>query len=161
VIVALLVACTGTELGDSAGETGDSAPSGPGTIAVTVKMEDDLLVDLAEDGESAIAKVSGEVFAEADVNEALGPNEGAVPLGAFSADVDLSVDGGPSGVIFTSEPMEAQIIYVLGCLDTDANGDCGDEGDPVTFPSQNKFQTEAGVETAIQMMLGLRRPGGG
>lgn len=153
------LACTPDEADTGTVDSADSAGStGPGTLAISVKMEDDLLIDLADDGETAVATVSGEVFAEADVEDGSGPIAGAVALGDFSADVDLSDDGGPSAVIYTTVELDPQIVYVLGCLDSDANGDCGDEGDPVTFPSQNKFQVVAGVETPITMQLGLRRP---
>ena len=157
----LLAACTGAVV-DSSGEPPDTADSaaatGPGTLAISVKMEDDLLVDLAADGETAIAMVSGEVYAEADVNPATGPLDGVVALGEFAVDVDLSIEGGPSPVVYTTDPLDPQIVYVLGCLDSDLNGDCGDAGDPVTFPTQNKFQVAAGVESPITMELGLRRP---
>lgn len=160
-LVLLFAACT-TDDDSGTLDTADSAePTGPGTLAISVQMEDDLLTDLADDGESAIAIVAGEVYAEADVEEGSGPIAGAVPLGEFSETVDLSDDGGPSGVLLVTVPLEPQIVYVLGCLDSDANGDCGDAGDPVTFPSQNKFQVFAGVETPVIMQLGLRRPSGG
>lgn len=153
------LACTPDETETGSVGTADSAePTGPGTLAISVQMEDDLLQDLADDGESAVATVGGEVYAEVDVEAASGPIAGAVPLGQFSETVDLSDEGGPSGVLLVTAPLDPQIVYVLGCLDTDANGDCGDEGDPVTFPTQNKFQVFAGLETPVIMQLGLRRP---
>lgn len=158
-VLLTLLACTGGEE-----DSGDSAvvdtapPTGPGTLAISVKMDDDMVEDLVEDGESASAMVNGSIFAEADVEPSSGPVEGAVSLGDFSAMVDLSVDGGPSDVIFTTTPIEPQIVYILGCMDSDANADCGDEGDPVTLPPTNKAQIAAEAETPFTMVLGIRRP---
>ena len=160
-LVSIFVACSDTTM-DSGGDTADSgdsaAPTGAGTLAISVKMEDDLLADLAEDGEDAISTVAFDVYLEADVVETSGPIAGAVALGSYSGQVDLSVDGGPTAVLYTTDPLDPQIVYVLGCLDSDHNDDCGDAGDPVTFPTMNKFQVEAGVESPITMQLGLRRP---
>ena len=160
-LVLFFAACTGEDV-DSGGETTDTAdsaePTGPGTLAISVKMEDDLLEDLAADGEDAISTLGFDVYNEADVVDTSGPIDGAVVLGTWSGEVDLSVDGGPTGVLYTTDPLEPQIVYVLGCLDSDHNGDCGETGDPVTFPSMNKFEVIAGTENPITMQLGLRNP---
>jgi len=156
---ATVLACTG-----GSDDTGDSAPvdtappTGPGTLAISVKMDDDMVVDLVEDGESANAMVSGSVFAEADVDPSSGPVDGATSLGDFGLMVDLSNQGGPSAVIYTTEPIEPQIVYILGCMDSDNSGECGDEGDPVTLPPTNKAQVVAEAETPFTMVLGIRRP---
>ena len=117
-----------------------------------------MVEDLVADGESANALVNGSVYMEADVVDSSGPVEGAVSLGDFSVMVDLTDGGGPSAVIFTTELLEPQIVYVLGCMDSDADGDCGDKGDPVTMPPTNKAQVAAEAETAFTMVLGIRRP---
>jgi hypothetical protein len=159
-LVVVGLACTGEEAdsADSAVVEDSAPPTGPGTLAISVKMSSDMVDDLTEDGESANAMVSGSVFAEADVEDSSGPGEGAVSLGDFSAMVDLTAGGGPSEVIYTTELLEPQIVYVLGCMDSDANGECGDEGDPVTMPPTNKAQIAAEAETPFTMVLGLRRP---
>ncbi len=161
-VLLALLACTGEEA-DSA-DSADTAvadtspPTGPGTLSVSVKMDSDMVDDLVADGESANALVNGSVFAEADVNAASGPVDGAVSLGDFSVTVDLSVEGGPSAVIYTTDPLEPQIVYILGCMDTDNNADCGDKGDPVTIPATNKAQVLPEVDTPFTMVFGLRRP---
>ena len=71
--------------------------------------------------------------------------------------LDLTDDGGPSGVLFTSEALDSQVVWILGCLDADANG-CDDPGDPVTLPSENKFQVVAGEVSAITVNMGILRP---
>lgn len=154
-----LLACSG-----GAEDSGDSAvvdtapPTGPGTLAISVKMDDDMVADLVADGESANAMVSGSVFAEADVEPSSGPVEGAASLGDFGLMVDLSNEGGPSAVIYTTDPIDPQIVYILGCMDSDSSGECGDEGDPVTLPPTNKAQVVAEAETPFTMVLGIRRP---
>ena len=164
-ITLLLFACTtetdSSDTGaaaDTAADTADSAPTGPGTLAISVQMDDDMVADLAEDGESAHAMVSGSIYIETDVEAFSGPIEGAVSLGDFTVDVDLTPDGGPSAVIYTSEPIDPQIVYVLGCMDTDVDLECGSVGDPVTNPVSNKVIVVAEAETPFTMVLGLRRP---
>ncbi|GDX83057.1 hypothetical protein LBMAG42_48680 [Deltaproteobacteria bacterium] len=161
----LVFACTTeaeTGAADTAADTadsgGDSAATGPGTLAISVQMDDDMVADLAEDGESAHAMVSGSIYIETDVEAFSGPIEGAVSLGDFTVDVDLTPDGGPSAVIYTSEPIDPQIVYVLGCMDTDVDLECGSVGDPVTNPVSNKVIVVAEAETPFTMVLGLRRP---
>lgn len=142
-------ACIGGEPDDS----GDAAPTGPGTLALSFRMDPDLLPSMAE---APAGPFRGSVFREDDATS-IGPVDGARALVEFeAAALDLSADGGPSAVAWTSEPIEPQIVWVLGCLDVDAN-DC-DEGDPITIPNENKLRIDAGVETPFEVFLGMLNP---
>lgn len=157
-----LFACTGATPEDTGGDTGggdtdtDTA-TGPGTLALTFRIDDDLLPDMEADGESPVGAFHGSIFAE-DQATGAGPIEGAVTLADFEVALDLLPDGGPTGVLYSSDPLEPQIVWILGCLDSDANDDCGDEGDPITVPSANKFQVEPEVETTVEVFMGMLRP---
>lgn len=162
-LVLTLLACSGAPVDDSAGDTADSAetdvPAGPGTLALSFRMDDDYLETIAENGQSAVGTFGGSIYAEADATS-IGPNDDAVPLQSFSVDnVDLSADGGPTATLLVTDPMNTQIVWVLGCLDIDVPADgCGDVGDPITIPNENKVQVVAGAETPFQVYMGMLRP---
>jgi hypothetical protein len=160
-LLASLIACTGTDV-DSGG--GDSAveeelPTGPGTLALSFRMDADYIATMAEDGQIPVGTFGGSIYAEADAT-GLGPNDGAVSLADFSVSgIDLTVDGGPTGVLFRSDPLEPQIVWILGCLDVDDPADgCGDVGDPITIPNENKAQVAAESETPVEVYMGMIRP---
>jgi len=160
-LLATLLACTGSDVdsasGDSAADTDVS--TGPGTLALSFRMDDDYLATMAEDGQSPVGTFGGSIYAEADASS-VGPVDGAVPLADFSVTgIDLTVNGGPTGVLFRSDPLEAQVVWILGCLDVDDPADgCGDVGDPITIPNENKVQVLAGSETAFEVYMGMLRP---
>jgi hypothetical protein len=155
----LLLACTGTPADDTAADSADSAPpSGPGTLSLTFRMDDDYIPGMAEEGQSPVGTFGGSIYAEADAS-GVGPNEGAVPLLDLSVPVDLTPDGGPTAVLLVTDPLEAQVVWVLGCLDVDVPADgCGDVGDPITIPNENKVQVVAGTETPFEVYFGMIRP---
>jgi hypothetical protein len=153
----LFLACTGAEPVDTAPADTDTVPTGPGTLALTFRMDDDYIAVMAESGETPVGPFEGSIFAEADANE-LGPVEGAVALLDFSVELDLLPDGGPTAALYTTTPLDPQVVWVLGCLNSDASAECGDEGDPITRPSENKFQVVAEVETTIEVYMGMLRP---
>jgi hypothetical protein len=161
-LLLLPLACSGASDEDSAGsvatDTSTSA-TGPGTLALSFRMDADYIATMAEAGQSPVGPFSGSIYAEADAT-AIGPNEDAVPLADFSAAaVDLTNGGGPSEILLITEPIEAQIVWVLGCLDADVPTDgCGDPGDPITIPNENKAQVIAGAETPLEVYLGMIRP---
>jgi hypothetical protein len=150
-------ACTGTPADDTAGDTAPVVLTGPGTLAFSFRMDDDYIATMEEDGETPLGTFGGSIYAEDD-GTSIGPNDGAVPLLDFSVPgVDLTVDGGPSAVLSVTEPLEPQIVWVLGCLDVAEDG-CGDPGDPITVPNENKVQVAAGTETPFEVYLGMLRP---
>jgi hypothetical protein len=158
-LLSLLLACTGSAPVDSGGDSAESLPTGPGTLALTFRMDDDYLSEMEAAGQPPVGIFGGSIYAEADASS-IGPNEGASPLASFSvAGVDLTVSGGPTDVLFTTEPLDAQVVWVLGCLDVDVPADgCGDVGDPITIPNENKVQVNAGTETPFEVYMGMLRP---
>ncbi|MDP2310323.1 MAG: hypothetical protein Q8P18_30180 [Pseudomonadota bacterium] len=154
-----LLACTGAA-DDTASDTDDTVvPTGPGTLALSFRMDADYVATMAEDGQSPIGTFGGSVYAEED-STGVGPNDGAVALLDFSVPgIDLTVDGGPTTVLLVTEALEPQIVWVLGCLDVDVPTDgCGDVGDPITLPNENKVQVLAGTETPFEVYMGMIRP---
>jgi hypothetical protein len=152
-----LAACTGKD-----GETGDTppadtAPTGPGTLALSFQMDDDYIGRMEKAGESPVGTFYGSIYAEDDASS-IGPNDGSEPLQDFHAEgLDLTTDGGPSDVACTTEPLEPGIVWVLGCLDVADDG-CGDAGDPITIPNQNKVEVLPGAETPFTVFMGMLRP---
>lgn len=148
----LLPACSG-----SREDSAPPPPPGPGTLALSFRMNADEIPNMTADGEAPVGTFGGSIFAEADAT-GLGPDEGAVPLLDFAvASVDLTVGGGPSAVLHVTEPLEAQIVWVLGCLDVADDG-CGDAGDPITVPGPNKVIVVAESETPFEVYMGMLRP---
>lgn len=146
------LACTPKTEDDSAGP-----PSGPGTLTVSLQMDADYIPAMEANGEAPIGTFEGSVYAEADATS-IGPNDGAASLEDFSIPgVDLSDGGGPTGPLWTSAPLDPQIVWVLGCLDVDGNG-CGDDGDPITIPNENKVELLPGVDTPFTLYMGMLRP---
>jgi hypothetical protein len=122
-------------------------------------MDDDYIPALAAAGQSPVGTFGGSVYAEADATS-MGPVDGAVPLQEFAVEgVDLTVDGGPTATLLVTEAFDAQVGWVLGCLDVDVPADgCGDEGDPITVPNENKVQVVGGAETPFTVYMGMLRP---
>ena len=135
--------------------TDDSATvtcTGPGALAWTLAMTTDLQVAMDE---PAVGTFRGSVFAELDAT-AIGPNDGATALLDFTIeDVDLSTTGIDRDTT-TSDPIDPQIVWVLGCLDSDGN-DC-DNNDAVTIPNENKVEVVCGAPTAFEIYLGILQP---
>jgi hypothetical protein len=159
-LVALLLACPSPaekgDTGDTAADT-ETTPTGPGTLLLTFRMDDDLIPAMAENGESPVGPFYGSIYAEADASS-IGPNDGAQPLLDFTVEgLDLSADGGPDDVTFTTDPLAPQIVWIMGCLDADANG-CDDVGDPITVPSENKARVEPAAEAPVEIYMGMLRP---
>ncbi|MSP55731.1 MAG: hypothetical protein EXR69_09040 [Myxococcales bacterium] len=152
-----LAACTDGGTGDSAAadesDDSDSVIGGTGSLALSFEMEADLIPSMEN---APVGTFEGSIYAEAD-GTAIGPNEDAVSLEDFSAEVDLSNDGGPSGVACTTGTLDAGVVWVLGCLDVDGNG-CGDEGDPITIPNENKVVIAVDVETPFTVVMSMLRP---
>jgi hypothetical protein len=69
--------------------------------------------------------------------------------------LDLSDGGGPSDVAWTSEALDPQTLWILGCLDSDDN-EC-DCGDPITVPNDNKVIVSSGTNS-ITVRMELLNP---
>ncbi|MES2639908.1 MAG: hypothetical protein V4850_10515 [Myxococcota bacterium] len=154
-LLASLLACTGPSGNDTAGDTAPAIATGPGTLALSFRIDDDYIATMAKGGEAPVGPFYGSCFREDDAT-ATGPVEGALPLFDLEVPLDLTPDGGPTGMLYTTTPLDPQIVWILGCLDSDANG-C-DEGDPITLPNENKFQIAAEAETANEIYFGMLRP---
>jgi hypothetical protein len=150
----LFIACTGANTDSTDGtKTTDSENTGPGTLAISFQMEEDLIPSMDS---PPVGTFYGSIYAEADATP-LGQNDGAISLEDFSATMDLSDHGGPTEVLFTTQPLEVGVVWLLGCLDLNAD-DCGDPGDPITIPSENKALVVAGTETAVTIQMNMLRP---
>lgn len=149
----MLAACSGggDSTADSADKTG-TTPTGPTTLSLSFKMEDDLIPSMSE---PAIGTFRGSIYDDADANS-IGPVDGAVSLHDFVVEnVDLSDGGGPTGVLYTTEIAAAR-VWILGCLDSDLN-EC-DQADPITLPNDNHPPLTAGVDNPVEVYLGLLNP---
>ncbi len=156
-----IIACTGSNGGggaDDSADSGDSgtgqADTGPAMLSLQFKMDSDYIPAMADNGETPVGLFRGSIFAE-DQSTDIGPIDGAVSLVDFDVQIDLTPDGGPTDVAWTSEPLDPQILWVLGCLDAD-NNDC-EKGDPITLPPENKLRLEAGGTNFI-VQMGMLRP---
>lgn len=149
-LVLLLTACTGA---DSAQDSGPVADTSPGTLALAFQVEEDLIVSMDT---PPVGTFYGSIYAEDD-GTAIGPNDGATSMEDFSVEMDLSDGGGPTSALYTTGPLASEVVWVLGCLDVDANG-CGDEGDPITVPNDDKVAVPAGAETPVTVAMNMLRP---
>lgn len=139
---------------DTAVDDGCSRVEGAtGTLALTFAMEADYIPTMDE---PPVGTFRGSVFACTDAT-AVGPVDGAVALLDINVEaVDLQPDGGPTEVLFHSDALPSERVWVLGCLDTDAN-DC-DKHDPVTKPSSNRVVVAPDVETPFNVFFGILNP---
>lgn len=146
-LLPLLVACSSEK-----DDTGTPAP-GPGTLTLSFQMDDDYLASMDE---PAVGTFRGSIYAEADAS-AVGPVDGAVSMQDLEvADIDLTDAGGPTAAMVTTDPFDAQIVWILGCLDTDGN-DC-DHNDPITVPNDNKVEILADADTPFTVYFGMLNP---
>lgn len=153
-LLLLLLACAPpADTAAAEDSAADAAPTGPGTLALSFRMDDDYLPEMDE---PAVGVFRGSIYAEDDAS-AVGPVEGAASLLDLEIEgVDLSADGGPTAVLAVTEPLDPQIVWVLGCLDTAAD-DC-EVGDPITVPNENKLEVVAETETPFEVYLGMLLP---
>lgn len=150
----LLLACVDAPI-EGAPPSDTSEPVGssePGTLTLAFQMDADLVPEMAE---AASGTILGAVYVESDCTAA-GPHDGAVPAYDFvTGTLDLH-DGAVSAVSVTTPPLDAGTVWVLACLDGDANGcDCGD---PVTVPNDNKVRVVGAAETPIVVTMDLLHP---
>lgn len=143
------------------GEPVDETPAGENLLLLSFRI-DDALVERLDEEDSLTGPFRGSVYAADDTTD-LGPIEGAEALASIDVEsVTLAPDGSATAALWTSEPLEAGWVRVLGFLDSDGNADPDapdpDKGDPVTLPSQNEFQIVDGEDTEGTVYFGLLRP---
>ena len=106
-----------------------------------------------------VGTVFGGIYRTADVG-ATGPREGAEQIAYVEATgVDLS-SGSASAVVWTSEPLPPDLYTFLGFLDVDGSSVDVEEkepesGDPVTLPTVNKIEVEAGAASELLVSFDL------
>jgi hypothetical protein len=124
-----------------------------GKLAFSVKMLADLIPSMDE---PPVGPFLGSVFRTEDADGG-GPHDGAEALLDFTIDgLDLSADGGPTAVLFTTGDLPACRVFVLGCLDSDAN-DC-DYHDAITLPNDNVGHVAPDATTDLQITMNLLNP---
>lgn len=163
----LLWACTGTvqESGTKESEitedsTADSEDNpcvrvegATGTLALSFAMEPDYIPSMEE---PPMGNYRGSIYS-CEQGSAVGPVEGSVPLLDLVVPVDLvPTNGGETGVLHVTEPISAEWVWVMGCLDTDGN-DC-DKKDPITRPSDNRVVVLPDAETPFTVYFGMLNP---
>lgn len=165
---ALLLGCGGdkatvddTAAVDDTGDTDDSGVDDPcfrvdgatGALSLTFEMDADYIDVMSE---APVGTFYGSVFACEDAS-AVGPADDATALLDLEvAGLDLSDGGGPVDPGLTTDPVSAEYVWVLGCLDSDGNG-C-DKGDPVTVPSANRVVVVPDQTTALNVYFGILNP---
>ena len=151
-----LLACTGEPLEWSMDSEAPPIPIGQLELRFAIDADWHASMD-----EPALGDFTGSFWNKDDVT-GLGPDPDAVDLGAiFVGGVDLR-EGDATDFVFTSEPLEADSVVVLGFLDTDGNRDLDnpdpDDDDPVTLPSDNAFHIVDGETTQVTVFFGLLNP---
>ena len=154
----LLLACGGDTADDSTTSGTTPSTSGFGTLALTFRIDSGQISNMDE---PPIGTFYGSFWRGSEVTS-LGPEDGAVDLGGIEvADIDLT-SGEATAVLFTSGPLPAEEIIVLGFLDSDANAIAGspdpDDKDPVTLPNDNDFDVVGDTETTVEVYFGLLNP---
>lgn len=152
-VVILAAGCSGgsdTDTDTGAAETGGT--NEPSTMVLSFDLDPDLIPTMEE---PAAGVFHGSLFAEADASP-IGPNDGAVALLDFdSPALDFGTAGGVQAETVTVGPIDPQVVWIVGCLDSDAN-EC-DKGDPITIPNENKQQVTPG-EAAYVVRMTLLNP---
>jgi len=152
----LFTACTPQTPKPELVDTGEESPAGQ--IAVRFSIDPDL-VDVMD--ESARGVFYGQVF-DAEQVTALGPDDGAEVLDSIEHQIDLGSGSVATEIMYTSVPLTVPEVAVLGFLDSDTNApstDMGpDGGDPVTLPSENRFDVQFGSTTAVTVEFGMLYP---
>ncbi len=149
----ILLACSGDTTQP------DSDPPTEGTVSVRFQIDTDYQAEMDED---PVGPFWGSVYDAYDVDNT-GPYEGVEALMDIHVEgLDLTEGGGPSELVWTSEPIENERICILGFLDSDGNADPEapdpDAKDPVTLPNDNKFFIEHGADTEITVWFKFLNP---
>jgi hypothetical protein len=131
-----------------------------GSVAIAFELDADFVDNIEANGEQPAGRFYGSIYLDSDVT-GLGPIEGAEALIDLELEVDLA-SANPTAELMTSETLPAEIVVILGFLDTDGNAVAGaldpDSGDPVTLVGENKFQVEPGDPTSVTVYFGFLYP---
>ncbi len=154
----LSAACSAGKTASDSATSSDSSSAhdtahGPGTLALAFQMEADLIPSMTA---PPVGTFGGSIYAEADAT-ALGPNDGAVSLEDISVALDLTNNGGPTGVVYTTQPLAGGVVWILGCLDLNGDG-CANPGEPITIPNEDKVIVVAGAETPFTVVMNMLDP---
>lgn len=130
-----------------------------GTLALRFSIDEDYAAMMDEPPAGIFY---GSFWHEDDV-DSLGPIEGSEAIFVMEVTIDLPMDGSQSEVLWTQEDLPAEKIAILGFLDSDANNDPDntnpDAKDPVTIPSENKFNVVGGETTEVNVFMSMLYPG--
>jgi hypothetical protein len=163
----LLWACTGggqesgaeeskggtDSVGDSQADPCVRVEGATGTLALSFAMEPDYIPSMEE---PPTGNYRGSIYS-CEQGSAVGPVEGAEPLMDLVVPVDLvPTNGELTGVLHVTDPIPAEWVWVMGCLDTDGN-DC-DRKDPITRPSDNRVVVIPDAETPFTVYFGMLNP---
>lgn len=152
-LLLLALACPASDPGDSdTSAPGETAIGGPGSLLLAFSLDPDLIPEMKEPDQGTFR---GSVYAE-DQATAFGPIDGAVSLLDFESDmIDFGTTGETTVTVATGG-LDAEVVWVLGCFDADAN-DC-ECYDPITVPNENKTAVPADVETPFTVTMSLLNP---
>jgi hypothetical protein len=153
----LLVACADEGATPTGSDTAGTPTEAPSVVALSFDLDADLIPSMSE---PAVGVFRGSVYAEADAS-ATGPVDGAASLLDFTSE---PLDFGAAGGVLAGpslDPLDPQIVWVLGCFDTatteSPDGDDCECGDPITLPNEAKFQLVPG-DNALTVPLSLLHP---
>ncbi len=161
----LLIGCTPAPAGDdddsAVANDDDSAPT-EGTLAVSFAIDEDWYDRVVNNGDPVVGPFWATIF-DADDVTGVGPEDGAREYGdVYVEEVDLSVRGEATGVLFITKPLPATWVTILGFMDVDGNSveddRDPDEGDPVTLPNRNEFEVLAGEEAPAEVFFNFLNP---
>lgn len=172
-VAGVLVACGGEEATPTPTPTGTPEPTPtvaptptvtpepldqPGQLALTFAMEVDYIPVMDE---PPVGMFYGAIYRSGDVGST-GPKPGSESLEDIEVFVDLTANGGPTEVLYTTGPLNVSNVAILGFLDSDAN-DANDydpdKKDPVTLPWDNgDFEVSANTTSTVQVFFGMLNP---
>ena len=162
ILLGLAAACTASAPADDDTDTTDADTScgdvsaGTGCLALRFQIDDALEAQLEED---PIGPFNGSLY-KAEEATALGPVDGAEAIASIEVDsVDLTPLGDKTEILWTSDPLPAGFVRVLGFVDSDGSDPSGpDYKDPVTFPPLNEFEIVAGQLSEGTVFFSLLNP---
>lgn len=130
----------------------------PGRLALTFRMEPDYIPVMDE---PPVGYFYGDIFPAGQITST-GPKPGATVLESVEVYVDLTTEGGPTAVLYTTQGLTVEDVGILGFLDSDANDADDfnpDKKDPVTLPWDNSdFVVVPNQTTTIEVFFGMLNP---
>jgi len=156
IVLVLLAGCSGskaTTSGEHDTAGGSTPTTGPATLSLDFTLDEGLIPQMSE---PAAGTFKGSIYAEADfdaIGDELGP-----PLADFESEpLDFGNEGGTLTDEATVGPIDAQVVWIVGCLDTTGDGcDCHD---PIALPNDNKMLIPPG-DGEYEVKMNLLNPEG-